>query len=193
MPGPQEVLEALRRVKYPGYTRDIVSFGMVKDIQVSSSGTAVQLAPSTADEEVVRQIEEAVRATVTAIPGVAGPVTVIRQSAPQPQARRGPQPIPGVETVLAVAERRAALHRELLDRFPRELARLHVSVLPPAHGRERHAERLGEPLLGEADLPAPRPDDPASLCRRTSYFSCSMWRHASKDGSNPGATAHFLA
>src|SRR5690348_6115055 len=103
MPGPQEVLEALRRVKYPGYTRDIVSFGMVKDIQVSSSGTAVQLAPSTADEEVVRQIEEAVRATVTAIPGVAGPVTVIRQSAPQPQALRGPQPIPGVETVLAVA------------------------------------------------------------------------------------------
>src|SRR5580765_2798570 len=87
--------------------------------------------------------------------------------------------------VAAVAERRAALHGELLDRFPRELARLHVSVLPPAHGRERHAERLGEPFLGEADLPAPRPDDPASLCRRASYSSCSMWRHASKDGSNP--------
>src|SRR2546427_700060 len=103
MPGPQEVLEALRRIKYPGYTRDIVSFGMVKDVQVSSSGTAVHLAPSTADEAVVRQIEEAVRAAVVAMPGVAGPVTVIREAAPQPQARRGPQPIPGVASVLAVA------------------------------------------------------------------------------------------
>jgi len=103
MPTPQEVLEALRRVRYPGYTRDIVSFGMVKDVQVSSSGTAVHLAPSTADEEVVRQIEAAVREAVAAMSDFAGPVTVVREVAPQPQARRGPQPIPGVETVLAVA------------------------------------------------------------------------------------------
>src|SRR5437762_8559131 len=103
MPTPQEILEALRGVKYPGYTRDIVSFGMVKDIQVSSSVTAVHLAPSTAQEVVVQQIEEAVRAAVTGMPGVAVPVTVVRVPAPQPQARRGPQPIPGVDTVLAVA------------------------------------------------------------------------------------------
>src|SRR5881296_994401 len=103
MPGPQEILEALRSVKYPGYTRDIVSFGMVKDIQVSSAGTAVHLAPSTAQEEVVRQIEAAVRAAVAAMPGITGPVTVIREQAPQPQARRGPQPIPGVGSVVAVA------------------------------------------------------------------------------------------
>src|SRR5881397_212203 len=103
MPGPQEILEALRSVKYPGYTRDIVSFGMVKDIQVSSAGTAVHLAPSTAQEEVVRQIEAAVRAAVAAMPGITGPVTVIREQAPQPQARRGPQSIPGVGSVLAVA------------------------------------------------------------------------------------------
>src|SRR2546430_11149106 len=98
MPAPQEVLEALRSVKYPGYTRDIVSFGMVKDVQVSSSGTAVHLAPSTADEEVVRQIEEAVRAAVVAMPGVAGPVTVIREAAPQPQSRRGPPATSGFGT-----------------------------------------------------------------------------------------------
>ena len=87
MPTPQEILEALRGVKYPGYTRDIVSFGMVKDIQVSSSGTAVHLAPSTAQEDVVQQIEEAVRAAVTGMPGVAVPVTVVRDPAPQPPNR----------------------------------------------------------------------------------------------------------
>src|SRR3989442_11042540 len=103
MPTPQEVLEALRSVKYPGYTRDIVSFGMIKDIQVSSSGTAVHLAPSTAQEEIVQAIEEAVRAALAAMPGLTGPVTVTRDKAPQPQARRGAQPIAGVRTVLAVA------------------------------------------------------------------------------------------
>src|SRR5262245_60578167 len=103
---------------------------------------------------------------------------------------RGVESLRGLLAVLVdVAERRAALHRELLDGLPRELARLHVPVLPPAHGREGHAERLGEPFLGQPDLPAPRPDDPPRLRRRGPHLSCSMWRHASKDGSNPGATA----
>ena len=44
MPTPQELLEQLRQVKYPGFTRDIVSFGMVKDIQVGSRGVTVELA-----------------------------------------------------------------------------------------------------------------------------------------------------
>ena len=33
---PQQVLEELKKVKYPGFARDIVSFGMVKDIEVGS-------------------------------------------------------------------------------------------------------------------------------------------------------------
>src|SRR2546430_17702572 len=95
MPTPQEILEALRGVKYPGYTRDIVSFGMVKDIQVSSSGTADHLAPSTAQEDVVQQIEEAGRPAGTAMPGVAVPAAGVPRPAPQPPARRGPHPAPG--------------------------------------------------------------------------------------------------
>ena len=30
-PTPQELLEALKQVKYPGFNRDIVDFGLVKD------------------------------------------------------------------------------------------------------------------------------------------------------------------
>ena len=32
MPTPQEILEQLKRVAYPGLSRDIVAFGFVKDI-----------------------------------------------------------------------------------------------------------------------------------------------------------------
>ncbi|MCW5890639.1 MAG: Mrp/NBP35 family ATP-binding protein [bacterium] len=97
---PQQILDRLRAVAYPGFSRDIVSFGLVRDIEVSSDGVTVHLAPSTANEDVVRQIVAAVEATLA---GVAGPVRIVREVAPVPPGRRGPQPVPGVATVVAVA------------------------------------------------------------------------------------------
>jgi ATP-binding protein involved in chromosome partitioning len=102
VPTPQEVLERLKRVSYPGFTRDVVSFGMVKDIEVSSTGVTVHLAPSTAQEDVLRQIVDAVREAVRAMPDVAA-VEVVTAPPPPPARPRGPQPIPGVQHVVAVA------------------------------------------------------------------------------------------
>ena len=53
MPTPQDLLARLKTIPYPGFSRDIVSFGLVRDIEVSSGGVIVA-APSTAKEEVVR-------------------------------------------------------------------------------------------------------------------------------------------
>ena len=103
MPTPQAILEALKRVPYPGFTRDIVSFGMVKDIEVSSAGVTVHLAPTTAQRDVLEQIAASVRATVEAMPGVTGRVEIVQAPPPAPARPRGPQPIPGVRSVLAVA------------------------------------------------------------------------------------------
>jgi ATP-binding protein involved in chromosome partitioning len=103
MPTPQEILEALKGVRYPGFTRDIVSFGLVRDVEVSSAGVMVRLAPSTAKEEIVDQIEAAVRAALAAMPGIAGEITITREPAPAVRGPHGPQPIPGVEAVIAVA------------------------------------------------------------------------------------------
>jgi len=102
MPTPQDILERLKRVPYPGYSRDIVSFGMVKDIEVSSSGVTIHLAPSTAQPEILRQIEDAVRTAVAAMPGVGGTIEIVSSAAPPPRPR-GPQPIPGVASIVAVA------------------------------------------------------------------------------------------
>jgi ATP-binding protein involved in chromosome partitioning len=100
---PAEILDHLRQVRYPGFSRDIVSFGVVQDIEVASDGVTIVLAPSTAKEDVILQIEKDVVAAVAALPGVTGPVRLTRGQAPQAQQRRGPQSIPGVQTVLAVA------------------------------------------------------------------------------------------
>ncbi len=101
---PQQVLEALKQVKYPGFARDIVSFGMVKDIEVGSHGVNVILAPTTAKEEIVQQIREAVAATVLQMPGVAAvDVTVTAPEQPARRVQQGPAGVPGVAHIVAVA------------------------------------------------------------------------------------------
>jgi ATP-binding protein involved in chromosome partitioning len=102
MPTPQEILERLRSVRYPGFTRDVVSFGLIRDIEVGSAGVTVRIAPSTAKDEVVAEIEANVRAAVAAMPDVAA-VEIVREQAPVQPRARGPQPIPGIQRVVAVA------------------------------------------------------------------------------------------
>jgi ATP-binding protein involved in chromosome partitioning len=100
---PQQVLEVLKQVKYPGLGRDIVSFGFVRDIEVGSLGIKVVLAPTTRDERILAQLRAAVESAVRGMPGV--PAVEVELTQPAPPARQGvgPAPIPGVEHVLAVA------------------------------------------------------------------------------------------
>jgi len=101
---PQQVLEELKKVKYPGFARDIVSFGMIKDIEIGSTGVNVILAPTTARDEIVQQIRDAVAATVAQMPGVTGvEVSITAPEAPARRVQQGPAGIPGVAHVIAVA------------------------------------------------------------------------------------------
>jgi ATP-binding protein involved in chromosome partitioning len=100
MATPQELLEALRQVKYPGFSRDIVAFGMIKDIEVGGTGVTVQLAPSTDNAEVVAQIRQEVIATLA--PLVRVPIEVVVQRPATAPARAKPE-VPGVQHVIAVA------------------------------------------------------------------------------------------
>jgi ATP-binding protein involved in chromosome partitioning len=106
MPSPQEILTELKKIKYPGFTRDIVSFGLIKDIEVAFAGVTVSLAASAAKPEVLQQIVGDVRKTVSAMPGVpAVNIQVEQAPAPQPRAAAmpGKKPIPGVKHIVAVA------------------------------------------------------------------------------------------
>ena len=46
-----QILELLKTVKYPGFNRDIVSFGMVKDIEVKEEGVQIYLNISSQNDE----------------------------------------------------------------------------------------------------------------------------------------------
>jgi len=67
MPTPQEILAELKNVKYPGFSRDIVSFGLIKDIQVGYAGVTVYLSVPSADAEVTRAIVRSVEQRVAAM------------------------------------------------------------------------------------------------------------------------------
>jgi ATP-binding protein involved in chromosome partitioning len=106
---PDAILAQLRSVKYPGYSRDIVSFGLVKDVQIDGTRVAVRIAVTTADPQVPKAIEETVLAVVEAIPGVSEASVKLDVSAPVSkalQAEGGALPqtrIEGVKHVIAVA------------------------------------------------------------------------------------------
>ena len=104
MPTPQEILERLKTVPYPGFSRDIVSFGLIQDIEVASDAVTIKLAPSTANAEVIDQIEAGIRTALATMPGLPATVGFVREAAPAARApRRGPVPVPGIRSVLAVA------------------------------------------------------------------------------------------
>ena len=103
MPTPQEILEELKSIKYPGYTRDIVSFGIVKDIEIASAGVTVTLSITAQNPEAIEEIRREVQRVVADLTGQ--PVTIVVQMPEAPRAR-APQPkqgIPGVRHIVAVA------------------------------------------------------------------------------------------
>lgn len=105
MPSPQEIQTELKKVKYPGFTRDIVSFGMVRDVEVAHSGVTVILSAPSANADVVTKIVEQVKTVVAAMPGVPN-VNVRVEQAQQRQratAAMGRRSIPGVSHIVAVA------------------------------------------------------------------------------------------
>lgn len=107
MPSPNEILAELKKVKYPGFTRDIVSFGIIKDIEVSHSAVTVLLSPPSDKTEVTLQIAEQVKKTVAAMPGVPDvKIKVERAPASKPAtgaAALQKRQIPGIKHVVAVA------------------------------------------------------------------------------------------
>lgn len=52
------VTEALRQVRYPGLTRDLVSFGMVQHVSVCDGRVKVTLGVRTRDASIPAQLED---------------------------------------------------------------------------------------------------------------------------------------
>lgn len=104
----QDIRTALSNVRYPGFSRDILSFGLVKGIQVSGSDVAVDLSLATRDPNIPRLIHEQAMDALKKLPGI-GEVKLNFDIKEPPGAgtsaseKLGKSSIPGVKKVIAVA------------------------------------------------------------------------------------------
>lgn len=62
-----EVLELLKTIKYPGFSRDIISFGIIDKIEIVEKKIAVQLKIPTKNEDVKKEIIDNVRQNLEAV------------------------------------------------------------------------------------------------------------------------------
>ena len=101
----EQVKDALKAVKYPGFTRDIVSFGLVKSINIDNGDVRVQLALATNDPNIPAAIKTGAERVLREIAGVQSAKVLIDIHAPPAGAGSGvgAARIPGVKHVIAVA------------------------------------------------------------------------------------------
>jgi ATP-binding protein involved in chromosome partitioning len=101
----EQVKRALKSVKYPGFTRDIVSFGLVKAIQIDNGEVKVQLALATNDPNIPATIKNDAERVLQALGGVERAKVLIDIHAPPggAGAGMGAMRIAGIRHVIAVA------------------------------------------------------------------------------------------
>ncbi|MGA2787975.1 MAG: P-loop NTPase [Verrucomicrobiota bacterium] len=107
MPTQDDIKNALKAVKYPGYSRDIVSFGLIKEISFSQGGINVVMQLTTSNPEAARQIKEDSEHVLKELPGVKLVNVEVKQPAAGQAAPAGglanQNRIAGVKRVIAIA------------------------------------------------------------------------------------------
>ena len=104
-----QVREKLATIKYPGFSRDILSFGLVKGVRLVEGDVHVQMALTTNDPRIPQTIKEQSEAALRQIPGIRDAIVRIDIHAPAQTASTavGAAPavaqIDGVRHVIAVA------------------------------------------------------------------------------------------
>jgi ATP-binding protein involved in chromosome partitioning len=105
---PEFIREALRQVRYPGFSRDIISFGLVKEVTCEPELVKVRIELATRDPKVPEQIFQDCHAILDPLPDI-GSVKIEIDVKDAPAAAGGhgstvgKSSIPGVKRIIAVA------------------------------------------------------------------------------------------
>src|SRR6476659_7811860 len=101
-----QIKEALKQVKYPGFSRDIISFGLVKGIRIDGATVVVQMALATNEPAIPQTIKTESEAVLRQLAGVESVKVLIDIHAPPAGAGAqgvGATRIEGVKHVIAIA------------------------------------------------------------------------------------------
>lgn len=104
------ILNALKAVKYPGYSRDIVSFGLVKNIAANNGAVSVSIELTSANKEAAEQLKQSCEQAIRALPDVKMVHVDVKMPAGQQAAPVAGQNafanqnrVPGLARIIAVA------------------------------------------------------------------------------------------
>lgn len=108
---PDLIRQALTQVRYPGFSRNIVSFGMVKEITCEPGLTTVRLEVQTRSPEIPEKIFQDCHAVLDSLPEIGSvKIDIQVKDAPEqgsgghaPGTTTGKSSIPGVKRIIAVA------------------------------------------------------------------------------------------
>lgn len=103
----EKINQALATVKYPGFSRDIVSFGIVRSVDFQDGKASVSIAITTSDDTIPPAIRDSVETALKAVPEVTdldvSIVLTANKSAPKADGSAPTEGIPGVKHVVAVS------------------------------------------------------------------------------------------
>jgi len=107
----QQVRELLKKVKYPGFSRDIVSFGFVKNIAECDGMVKVELRIAGVTDQVKTDLTHVITDTVNTLPGIKIvnvkyldiPAPVSKPKTPGGDPWSEQTAIPGIRAIVAVA------------------------------------------------------------------------------------------
>jgi len=107
----QQILEELKKIHFPGYTRDIVSFGLVKKVTVCGGVVKVEIGLVSSNPAIPKKIEKDVKEVLSQLAGVTQinvqmqvtPAERVAPSGASGPPKPDPNLLPHVKHVIAVA------------------------------------------------------------------------------------------
>ena len=105
----QSILDALKTVQYPGFSRDVVSFGLVKEINVQGGAVSVSLQLTGGGPDIAQHLKADIERALSNVSGLermqvevlAGQRAPVQAGA-NPMARQKAK-LPGIKRVIAIA------------------------------------------------------------------------------------------
>ena len=96
----EKVLEVLKSVRFPGLSRDIVSFGFVKDLAVGGGNVSFRLEVLTSSPRAAEEIERDATERLRSLPGVNAVTIRLDVREPGPAPPRGAVGVPPADAAL---------------------------------------------------------------------------------------------
>ena len=127
------VWDALRNVRYPGMSRDIVSFGFVRKLSLDGATAMVELEMSTHNPEAAEEVRSAAESAVAGVAGITAADVSLHVNQPPKREKvkkavtTDPSLLTGVQSVVAVASGKGGVGKSTVS------ANLAVSLARAGH------------------------------------------------------------